>query len=213
MQVTLWSNLNSRCTIHQSTGSIGLDGPCSHPRVAMQYHVIFSNARYWTFHTAVVLLTFFFSLIASPDEKNAAACPEVAILLLCFLFQRYTRSRDQKAAQELNRLQQTDQFWSSAGWNMVKHCMWTLWHSNGLLWEPKRNLKAKPFLIYKLIITNYFFLEIILSIFDTSIRNYIMFQADKYSSFNQVLAGNLGELQHPTLGAKQVSRQPLHAEA
>ena len=34
---------------------------------------------------------------------------EVLILTLCFLFQRYTRSRDEKAAKELERLQETDQ--------------------------------------------------------------------------------------------------------
>lgn len=37
-------------------------------------------------------------------------CASVLILILCFLFQRYTRSRDEKAAKELQRLQETDQF-------------------------------------------------------------------------------------------------------
>eukprot|EP00438_Fugacium_kawagutii_P021281 Skav236639 [mRNA] locus=scaffold7445:25974:42630:+ [translate_table: standard] len=37
-------------------------------------------------------------------------CASVVILGVCFLFQRYTRSKDEKAAQELSRLQETDSF-------------------------------------------------------------------------------------------------------
>ena len=40
----------------------------------------------------------------------ALLCFSVLILASCFLFQRYTRSRDENAAKELQRLQETDQF-------------------------------------------------------------------------------------------------------
>ena len=52
-----------------------------------------------------------YSLVKFLDPTHGIT--EVLILASCFLFQRYTRSRDENAAKELQRLQETDQLGSS----------------------------------------------------------------------------------------------------